>query len=95
MAELPTSTQTLYLLNEKEAQDDGGAKTLALDTKDVRLAESTLLRLSIAHELLTSSDLNIGDIAQLCNFSSTSHFIRTFRKKHGITPAKWRKRAGS
>ncbi len=91
MAELYPFTQNLYLFEEDTTQPDDGVSVLVFSNPKVRTANTTAQRLNVAHTLLASSDLPIGDIAQQCGFSSASHLIRTFRKKHGTTPAKWRK----
>lgn len=48
-------------------------------------------RLEIAAEMLISSDSNILDIAIACGFDNLSYFNRSFKKKYGITPGKYRK----
>lgn len=44
-----------------------------------------------AREWLQSSDLDITEIAQLCGFADSSHFVRTFRQQSGVTPGQYRK----
>ena len=44
-----------------------------------------------AEKLLLSTKKNITEIALETGFSTTSHFISHFKKKHGTTPAKFRK----
>ncbi len=41
--------------------------------------------------MLREGEMTISEIATQCGFSSASHFIRTFRKAFGITPASYRK----
>lgn len=48
-------------------------------------------RIQSASELLTSTSKSIEEIAEACGYHNTEHFIRQFRKKNGITPAKYRK----
>jgi AraC-like DNA-binding protein len=48
------------------------------------------LRLERSRHLLRNSDLKIAGIAQLCGYSATSYFIRTFRGKFGVTPNQYR-----
>ncbi len=55
-------------------------KDYLLDTK-IRQAE----------KLLLSTAKSITEISQETGFSTTSHFISQFKKKSGITPAKFRK----
>lgn len=47
-------------------------------------------RLSRAAELLKNSGSSITAVAASCGFPDTSYFIRSFRKKYGCTPKKWR-----
>lgn len=49
------------------------------------------LRLSHAKELLRCSDTPIHEIAALCGFGQTSHFIQLFKSREGITPLQFRK----
>lgn len=49
-----------------------------------------LNRLSLARELLASSGPSVEEIAARCGFSTSSHFIATFRKELGITPRQFR-----
>ena len=54
-------------------------------------AADMTLRLYVARDLLIQSTMSVGEIAQQCGFTSTSYFIRTFRKTFGTTPGKWRR----
>ncbi len=54
----------------------------------------TMVRISAAERMLLSSDKSITVIAEETGFSSTSHFIASFRRTKGITPAAFRKQAG-
>lgn len=47
-------------------------------------------RLEAAARLLHTSDENIIDIASRCGFDNLSYFNRSFKKKYGITPGKYR-----
>lgn len=47
-------------------------------------------RLEVAARLLRSSNDNIIDIASRCGFDNLSYFNRSFKKKYGITPGKYR-----
>ena len=51
----------------------------------------TELRLDYAERLLMYTDENITDISYYCGFNSTSYFSRAFRKKHNISPGRFRK----
>ena len=47
-------------------------------------------RVQKAAELLTSTALKIGQIAERCGFQDDTYFIRSFREIKGMTPAKYR-----
>ena len=47
-------------------------------------------RLETAKNILLDSDYTCASIANTLCFSSQSHFVRLFREKYGITPAKFR-----
>lgn len=48
-------------------------------------------RIEAAENLLRSSDYSLTDISDFLNFSSYSHFARTFRKLRGCSPREYRK----
>lgn len=50
-----------------------------------------ILKVSMATELMQSTDLTIEEIATKCGFSSLSNFYRVFKKIHEISPAKYSK----
>lgn len=45
-------------------------------------------KLEEAESLLEWGKFSISEIAEMLGYSSTSHFIRAFKKKHGVTPKK-------
>ena len=47
-----------------------------------------------AKELLVQHDLSIKEIAQRCGFSHANSFSRAFRRVSGLSPQKFRQRAG-
>ena len=49
------------------------------------------VRILQANQLLISTDLPITEIATLCGFNSTSHFIVTYKKQQNTTPLAFRK----
>lgn len=49
------------------------------------------IRMKHAQMLISSTNENIDNIADLCGFGNTSHFIRAFKKETGVTPASFRK----
>lgn len=48
-------------------------------------------RLNCAAKMLLTTNLLIKQIAYECGFSTPSHYIRSFKKEFGCTPAKYRK----
>lgn len=51
-------------------------------------------RLNIAMELLRSHAASINEIAAMVGFTDIPHFIKTFKKFTGLTPAKYRSSKG-
>jgi AraC-like DNA-binding protein len=49
-----------------------------------------LARLTRAKELLERTDFSISRVSLECGFADQSHLTRTFLKKCGMTPGKWR-----
>lgn len=47
-------------------------------------------RIQLASDLLKKNELSIDEIASACGYSSTSYFIRQFKKMTGQTPAQFR-----
>ena len=45
--------------------------------------------------LLTTTDYSVETISDMLNFSNVSNFINVFKKRYGLTPAKYRKLHGS
>lgn len=48
-------------------------------------------RIQAASELLISTNKSIEEVAETCGYHNTEHFIRQFKGKTGLTPAKYRK----
>lgn len=48
-------------------------------------------RLELSARQLIETDLNVIEIAANCGFHNPSYFTRSFARKYGITPAKYRK----
>lgn len=48
----------------------------------------THVRVARARRLLKNTSLDIADIAAECGFFDSSHFIRTYKKKLGVTPSR-------
>ncbi|MDQ6422909.1 response regulator [Paenibacillus sp. LHD-117] len=55
----------------------------------------TQLRLDRAMELLSQSELKIGEIADRVGYSDVRHFSQIFRKKTGCTPSEYRQNAAA
>lgn len=49
-------------------------------------------RLEIAARMLHAADENILEIAAACGFENLSYFNRSFKKKYGVTPGRYRKK---
>lgn len=52
----------------------------------------TQIKVNEAEKLLFSSEKSITEIALICGFSSTSHFISRFKDLKGVTPGQLKKR---
>lgn len=50
-------------------------------------------RMIEARRLLTTTQMNLGEIAQDLGYAEIESFIRRFRAHHGLSPAAWKKRA--
>ncbi len=53
------------------------------------------LKISEAEKLLLTTKKDITDIAAETGFATTSHFVAQFRKRKGITPAKFRRNSSA
>ena len=51
-------------------------------------------KLESAKELLTNSDMTIGEIAFICGFCDSNHLIKMFTARYDISPGKLRKNPG-
>ncbi len=50
-------------------------------------------RMEDARRRLRDTDEDVAIVAERVGYGSTNHFIRQFRRAHGVTPGEWRKRA--
>ncbi len=50
----------------------------------------THARMAIARRLLTTTDDTIASVADSVGYASPSHFHRTFRREHQVSPGAWR-----
>lgn len=44
------------------------------------------LRMELARDLLTSTDMPVGDIASACGYTSAAYFTAEYKKQFGLTP---------
>jgi AraC-like DNA-binding protein len=51
------------------------------------------VRLEVARQLLSESDIPLDDVAAALGYAGVSPFMRTFRRWTGMTPDKWRRAA--
>jgi AraC-like DNA-binding protein len=64
--------------------------------EETRLSVSQFLRerrLERAEYLLRTTFLSVKEVMIEAGLSSTSHFVRYFKQKYGLTPSAYRKRA--
>ena len=50
-------------------------------------------RMAAAEHLLATSPLRIKEISELCGFSTPLYFYQSFRRKHGCSPAEFRRKS--
>ncbi len=50
-------------------------------------------RMAAAAELLAGQPIPVADVARLVGYSGGSHFARAFRRRYGLSPARFRERA--
>ena len=50
------------------------------------------IRLRDAKQLLDNSELSVTEICFECGYRNLSHFLRSFKKKYGMTPKEYRKK---
>lgn len=53
------------------------------------------IRINKASALLTTTDMNVTEIAASCGFSDTNYFARAFKKETGLSPSEYRKQLRS
>lgn len=51
------------------------------------------LRMRAAQRLLLDPYQNVGSVAAACGYDDPGYFVRLFRKIHGESPGRWRKKA--
>lgn len=50
------------------------------------------LRITLAQDVLSSSDQSIEYVSEICGYGSVQHFIRSFKQKVGCSPLQYRKK---
>lgn len=50
-------------------------------------------RISVSKKILEFTNISIEELSEKCGFSSQSYFTRTFKKKTGLSPTQYRKKA--
>ncbi len=48
-------------------------------------------RMQAARSALLTPYLTVKEVAVICGYPDVNHFVRTFRKAHGLPPGQWRK----
>lgn len=85
-------------ITEKEISEKFGlsysyfARTFKKIMKKSFTSYITDLKIDFSRKLLLTTNLSITEIAQETGFSTTSHFISTFRKKTGSSPLAYKKK---
>ena len=49
-------------------------------------------RISMAKQLLQTTDLQVTEIAEICGYHNDVHFMRQFKNKTGLSPSEYRKK---
>jgi len=62
------------------------------ETGQTPLEYQQALRIGRSKELLRTTTLSVGTIAETAGFDSSSYFIRVFKKLEGLTPLAYRKK---
>lgn len=92
MEQLPGEKHTLAELGKEAAMSVSSYTKKFREATGLSSSEYLIrLRLDEARQLLGGSGLSVTEIAYRCGFSSTSHLIRLFRARQGITPAQYRR----
>jgi AraC-like DNA-binding protein len=48
-------------------------------------------RMAEARRLLVETDLSVEEVGRQTGYNDPTHFVRTFRRAHGVTPLGWRR----
>lgn len=57
------------------------------------MADVIQARIEFACEYLDSTNKSVEEVAELCGYHNTEHFIRQFKKKMGCTPLQYKKQS--
>lgn len=60
-----------------------------MDTSPMRYLHDQ--RMQAARAALRTPYLSVKEVAAICGYPDVNHFVRTFRKAHGLPPGLWRK----
>lgn len=91
----------IYLMPEKEWDINSIAKSLSLSVSRFQHLYYKIFGVSFIYDirssrikhscqLLKKTNMTIDEIAFCCKYNSTSHFIKLFKEKIGMTPYKYR-----
>ncbi|MDO4511769.1 MAG: ATP-binding protein [Bacteroidales bacterium] len=93
----------LQRMGQADVDIDSIASALCMSRKQLRSKVSSItgetpstyiqhLRMGKACEMLTTTDVPIGEIAMQCGFDDSAYFSRIFKQLHGVTPSQYRKK---
>ncbi|MNC73208.1 HTH-type transcriptional regulator GadW [compost metagenome] len=54
------------------------------------MADVIASRVEHAKYLLTTTDISVKKIAEMCGYASEIHFMRQFKQQLGLTPSQYR-----
>lgn len=87
IARLPSATQVAEMTGVSRSTLD---RLFAAQLGRTMHDEVLRMRLSKAKGMLANGNETIYAIATACGFANPGHFVNTFRRVFGVTPAKWR-----
>ncbi len=62
-----------------------------LSTADTFIDYLNAVRTARAHQLIATTDMKLGEIAQKTGFSSSDYMSRVFKSIHGVAPSQFRR----
>ena len=88
----PGADWTIEAAAEKAAMSRSGFARKFKETLDMSFYDYlTRLRMRDARELLSTSNLRVGDIGERVGYQSELSFVKAFKKLHSVTPRAYRK----